>query len=475
MATDRRILRIDIEAEAQTRITNAVTTGAIVAAEGNLLWCRDTLTLYYIGTAVNGVYPLTPVSDAEAAELAREAAATGNLLRQQSARAGTANVEAGRAGSNMLTRFGRRFVQAWAGRTTGRVPLGIDEDGMVLMDKLAVARNVQQAAPEGSGILWGIAGRSGGRLAIWVDRQGTVHIPNLDGNGESTVTSYPVQYVALGDSISEGLGDDNFNHAPGRGYPAYLASSLGLPVINRGISSQTSREIAARHGAPGTLAVFTADSSGNVTLSDPATGPLLSLVSRTQAGRLGDVRGTLARTVASGSNALDPRGDRYAFTPLSGEAALRTGVDLLWVPDNPYLDSPHLVMVGRNDPTSSTLLDRQRAIIASLTDRARQASVLLGVTLAQSETSGNGTRTAIIAANTAAGQAFPQLFYDPNRILCRNADGSVRDTPNPAWMADDLHPNAKGYKLLAAALKLFIQSRRYPTVSEFTGFVGAAA
>lgn len=76
MATDRRILRIDLAAQAQQRIAAAVSSGAIVAAEGNLLWCRDTKTLSFIGPLVGGAYLLTAVGDAAAAEAAREAAET---------------------------------------------------------------------------------------------------------------------------------------------------------------------------------------------------------------------------------------------------------------------------------------------------------------------------------------------------------------------------------------------------------------
>lgn len=80
MATDRRILRIDVEAQAQQRIAAAVSGGLIVAAEGNLLWARDTLALYYIGALTSGSYPLSPINTAGVTDALTRAEAVSTAL-----------------------------------------------------------------------------------------------------------------------------------------------------------------------------------------------------------------------------------------------------------------------------------------------------------------------------------------------------------------------------------------------------------
>jgi acyl-CoA thioesterase-1 len=67
-------------------------------------------------------------------------------------------------------------------------------------------------------------------LAIAGCQKITNHPPKLDG---------PI--VAFGDSLTQGIGAED-----GKAYPDYLSKSLGEPVLNRGVSGDTSADGLAR-------------------------------------------------------------------------------------------------------------------------------------------------------------------------------------------------------------------------------------
>lgn len=253
--------------------------------------------------------------------------------------------------------------------------------------------------------------------------------------------------VAIGDSLTEGLGDTGFAHAPGVGWPALLAADIGRAVTNLGISSQSAPQIAARLGCPQYQARFTAGALGGgvqaLTLGS-GPSPLLSLVSRSQVGTLGGVAGTLTRT-APASPLADPSAG-YTFTPSGG--AVPTGQPLAWVLAPLVTETDTLLLcVGRNNITSpGHTIGALDALIRRLGNPARY--VVTGILLALDDSA--ALQAQAMATNTYLSNVFGSRFLDPNTFGI-----------TPADRTDPLHPNRSGYIKWSTATKAKVQALGY--------------
>jgi hypothetical protein len=253
--------------------------------------------------------------------------------------------------------------------------------------------------------------------------------------------------IAIGDSLTEGLGDAGFVHAPGVGWPALLAADTGRAVINLGISSQSAPQIAGRLGCPQYQARFMAGAlSGGVQALTLSSGPspLLSLVTRSQAGSLGGIPGTLTRT-APGSPLADPSAG-YTFTPSSGAAP--TGQSLAWVPTPQVAATDTLLLcVGRNNITAPNhTIGALDVLIRRLGNPARY--IVTGILLATDDSA--ALQAQVAATNTYLSGVFGARFLDPNTFGI-----------TPTDRADPLHPNRSGYIKWSTATKAKIQALGY--------------
>ncbi|GAQ23920.1 hypothetical protein DEIGR_400053 [Deinococcus grandis] len=367
----------------------------------------------------------------------------------------------------LTDRRGRRVVAGYADEL-GQSPQHITEDGRTWMHGAAVGdMDVQQGEP-GSGIAWALTDRDE-RMAAWVTDAGEFGAASLTAalrSGRYTVC------VCDGDSMTQGLGSSHFAFTanavayPGGGYPYVLQQHLGgaVQVVNRGSCSAQAYDIAARtYGGGGVAAQYGVGAPVGGTY--PLTGlnnrsPLLTPNGGTlsQRGRLGEVLGTLTRD----NRAADWQSNRtayYTFTPDPGEPTLETSATpaaprriYTWHPDLAHTDQPHIIWAGRNNVGDhAQTVESVRAMLSALAPDVPR--LVIGVLASQTETWGNG-REVVEEINRQLAELAGPAFFDPNEVLGRNADGTLRldGTPNPAWMSDTLHCNDAGYQRLADAL-----------------------
>lgn len=380
--------------------------------------------------------------------------------------------------------------------------------------------------PDGSGVVWGVTDRND-RLAIWLDDAGTFHAAQFgtefgsggggsgggggggSGTGSSSVNVLTTRTLDLeggdlttvnGPDVAWGLADRNDRlilwvdfsgvvhlsrpaGAPNAdlalwgadltdGLASRLAGSLGR-AINLGLPGQTAADVAARFGALGRAATFTATSAvGNVhalTLLNSEYSPLSGSLDRSQTGRLNGVRGTLRRGASGQADAVTNRGAYYTFTP-DGAGTLELNAVHAWIPDNPYRNHTTVIAVGRNDLTGTgtdaelrgrAVAAHVQTILQTLASR-HDRYVVLGLLNSSAEKWGAGLDK-IMAYNALIAGVAGDRYLDLRSILCRNADGSWRvdGTPNPSYMATATLPNATGYGLIVTALTAFREERGF--------------
>lgn len=111
-----------------------------------------------------------------------------------------------------------------------------------------------------------------------------------------------------------------------------------------------------------------------------------------------------------------------------------------------------LIEAGRNNFGSPTTV---MADIASMVAAVPNGKYLVfTVSNATDEPTGNGNRTQIDALNAQIRSTYPSNYFDLQALL--NNGG---DTPNPAWMYDNVHPNTLGNTQISNNLQTAISAR----------------
>lgn len=302
-------------------------------------------------------------------------------------------------------------------------------------------------------IAWGLSDTAD-RLPMWLDPGGTLHLARPLGSPSWDL-------AAWGGDLVESLAP-KLLLAPGR-------------PINLGLADQTSGDVAARFGAMGKAATFTAAAATAgvypLTLMNTELSPLSGTVTRSLYGRLSGVRGLLTRTATGVPDALTNRGAYYTFTPDAG-APMELGVVHPFIPENPHRLETSLIGVGRADiglatATSSigdqlkglTIADNIQAIVQTLSGR-HDRFVVLGLLNARTEIYGAGLEK-IMAYNARIASVAGDRYFNVRALFCRNADGTWRadGSPDPLYMADNVKLNALGLQRLADALIAFLRER----------------
>ncbi|MGD0546349.1 MAG: hypothetical protein ABR991_00800 [Terracidiphilus sp.] len=227
-----------------------------------------------------------------------------------------------------------------------------------------------------------------------------------------TVASFGV--VAWGDSLTFG----NEGYSDVGNYPADLESLITLPVVNMGVSGQTSTQVAVREGGVPTYAA--ADSgvipaSGGVTVTFPtgyepvnADGPAGGV-----AGAITNVHGTVTYDSASSV---------YTFTRTdsgSPVSAPGTGIGApQFVVDTPYANYIPVIWVGRNNTGApKQILSDIAAMVATIPDG--QDYLILSDTNdnAMDEWLGGSSYLLVTNTNTQLAALYPAHYLDIRKVL----------------------------------------------------------
>ncbi|MCD0165361.1 SGNH/GDSL hydrolase family protein, partial [Deinococcus sp. 12RED42] len=364
----------------------------------------------------------------------------------------------------------------------GASPLYADARGRTHLHEMQAGGMLTRADPD-NGLPWALTDAAEGMVA-WVTPEGEFEVAR-PGLTLRTVGRLYRYLTCRGDSMTQGVGSSSLtailpgiDAAPGAGYPRelqrlLLADGLPVTVINRGSASAMALDIAARTvGGYGAAAQFGAVGLAGGTYALQAmtnASPLLtpSRATQHQRGRLGEIAGTLYRD-NSPADWQSNRRAYYSFTPDGGQRALEVSADPInprrvyqWHPEPIHPHQPAIIWIGRNNPGEpAQTVTALRAMLSDLPPEVPR--LVIGVLAATTESWGNGRET-IEAHNRAIAEVAGRAFLDPNDVLGRDPDGSIRadGTPRPAYMSDDLHCNDAGYNVLAATFLARIQSERW--------------
>jgi hypothetical protein len=273
------------------------------------------------------------------------------------------------------------------------------------------------------------------------DEAGIRYYSDVDGAPAYRLLSAP-EVACYGDSLTAA------------GYPAALATLLGTPVANRGISSQAPAHIAARQG--GKWATITVEGgmipdSGSV----PVTVNIGILQGATQIrGSLAGVPGLLkGGTTTAYSFTRDASGPSVTVAP-GTEFLVETAFE-----DD---EKTQILWYGRNNPGAT--LEYVEASIAFLKPAVARYLVIAQIN-SWSEFEGTSTWKTITEYNSHMQDVHGDNFVDIRRWLIDEAiheagytptaadlENMSKDAPPPSIMADHVHPKPEIYPLIAAQI-----------------------
>lgn len=280
-----------------------------------------------------------------------------------------------------------------------------------------------------------------------------------------------------GDSITQGVGDEeNLGGWPGR-----LATLSGKTVQNIGLAARASSDLALRQGGLVPLITVT---GGQI----PASGPVAvtEILPKTSwrynssgggsfdfAGTLGGVPGTL-RHWQTGTT---PEGN-WDFLRSAAGAAVPLSPRTPFIASSPaanYLDALYITAPGRNNlGSTNTPMDMIRDAQAQIAHLSplRPRFLVLSILTASSELNTTSGYASIMAANARASEIFGSRFVDVRRYMIDHGLASLGITPTPAdvtaiagdtippsLLSDGLHPNAKGYTVMANYIQSILQAK----------------
>lgn len=195
------------------------------------------------------------------------------------------------------------------------------------------------------------------------------------------------------------------------GYPSVVAELTGDGVVNEGVISQTSTEIAVREGGvPVTVTVSgnQIPTSGGVQVTFPEDQSPAAFVTSGDLV-LGSIAGVEGVTLDNGSHV-------YTFTPAPQPATpVKVDPGTLWKPDLTGLNTgPVVIWAGRNNFNHpEQVLSDVKAMVATLPSPRNY--VVLGVINADYpgiEYKGDPAYNIIVALNQSLAAAFPGHYYD---------------------------------------------------------------
>ncbi|WP_166390337.1 SGNH/GDSL hydrolase family protein [Nocardioides ochotonae] len=413
-----------------------------------------------------GVAPIIP-------PLVASALATDPTIAEQAAALAQSDAGLARGTDPGMPRAVAADTDEWAEVLTddsGRVASGTRADGTTYTARLEVSELMgvehRYADPrEGDGEWVEVITDAEGRIAWGIRADGTVRVGRLDSPG-ITLDDAATQalrtrmgqalrgIVGFGDSMTQGVGSSTTT------YPSALAAAIqnAVPVINRGVSGQTSSEVALRTGALEILVTVTGRAippSGPVAVTVIPAGTWRSAWTWTFPGSLAGVPGNLVKaTDGSWTFTRAAAGDAVTVPPQepfksSQQPPAMTGV-IYWA--------------GRNN-VDVNINPRDLRAVATQVRRLGAPFLVLPVFNAQNEPSGSAGYTNVATVNARYEEIAGADYFDARRWIIAHGLEAAGITPTaadttavaedripPSLMADNLHLNASGYQALGAKL-----------------------
>lgn len=273
-----------------------------------------------------------------------------------------------------------------------------------------------------------------------------------------TVSSAAPAFInAYGDSLTAGNQDYS-----GVTLSTALTKALGIPVLNGGISSQKSTQIAMRQGGVAIRVTLSGNQlnynqttitalngvalAGMATTQDPDYRFLSNLGNGTQAQLWGTLCGIHGQMSRSGSGGPPTTAETYQFTPDGFSAVtsiLATSpqacpANSVFTPDNLNLAAPAILWMGQNNTLSTQTAQVESDIdasVAALTGAGNGNYLVLGLFNAEYEASGSQGATNKAALNARNASTYGAHFVDVGAILQSNYNAA-----NPV----DVYDHAQG-------------------------------
>lgn len=284
----------------------------------------------------------------------------------------------------------------------GRVPGWVLDAWVSRMDADALAARLRSTAPLDAGAVR--------------DAAGTVR----------RLESRTDKILALGDSLTEGYGDDGI----GGGWPARLGATFtGTTITNAGISGRTSTERTIEAGAICPLITVAGNSipaGGTQTVT--AITPTASYRANVSGGGTWSVTGTLG----PGGPAATLSNDQSAAAGAGWTVTLASpGTVTAVAPGTPFVvtgglagtidrNSVLIFALGRNNETPAVVLRDLRAMLGYLAPIAPRW-LAVSVLTTTAETAGSAGYDQVAAVNAALADFVGDRFVDARRHIVDNA------------------------------------------------------
>lgn len=229
--------------------------------------------------------------------------------------------------------------------------------------------------------------------------------------------------AAWGDSLTFG----NEGYTDYGDYPDDLAALIKLPVVNLGVSGQTSTQVAVREGGVSTYATVVGGvipASGGVTVTFP-TGFEPATLDGPAAGVDGTILGV------HGTVTCDPTTLISTFTrsnPGSAVSAPGTGADApQFVVDTPYANYIPVIWVGRNNSTNPTqILSDIAAMVKTAVDAGQDYLILADPNInSMDEWLGGSNYPYIVNTNDQLATIYGSHYLDIRKVLVDSYDPTL--------------------------------------------------
>jgi hypothetical protein len=342
------------------------------------------------------------------------------------------------------------YAKVWLDASE-KMAMGITDTGTVVIPSLS-APELQIAEPEL-------------RAQVPARRNAAGALVRLESRSDLIMTD--------GDSITMGAGDE----LSLGGWPGRMATLIGsrATVYNQGLSARTSTELVFRQGGVVPLVTVTANTipaSGPVAVTQmtPATSyrhanstPGIWEWEGTLAGIPGKLKHDIQSASPSGGWSFE-RTTAGAATPVPKESPF-----IMTLADA-YREATLILWYGRNNggvqnDYMDTVRDTRAAIAHLTPDQPRFLVVSILTNSVERRDGSSGNQEAygkVMTANNALAARYGDRFLDVRKYLITNglADAGLTPTPQdlldiasdtvPASLrADETHPNAKGYTVIA--------------------------
>lgn len=370
---------------------------------------------------------------------------------------------------NVLRGFGGASGYAWGiVDENGRIPFGIGTNGKL---KVNGEEFLETNFSSASGIAYGIVDKNG-KMPFAIALDGNIIHKGIKidlskmVNPNASFLTPSSTITCWGDSLTNG-GTAGVTTP----YPAALAAIMGRTVQNKGISGMTSVQIAAKSGSKAVLLTVqsnTIPASGAVTITATDNANLSSKSNYgtlLYTGTLFGIHGTLS----VGFNATFP--DLPGITTFTRTTA---GTTTLIPEKTPFIIdtgntefNTSVIWIGRNDIISGASNDIILAnidLMVNFLKPSEKRFIILGITNATWEPTGNAGHDQIVALNYALMTKYPRNMIDIRKVLVNSYNPSLtqdvadfgNDLIPTSLSADGLHLNDAGYYIVANTINEFL-------------------